>query len=186
MNDYDPVAKVHDALLKLQENPPEHWGLNGSIQEIRVPCEEPEARLSQKLGINFQVLVTPTEPLREYVKVRGEDRWIIKETKPDIGVALEVVNEKGVPCAPRSSRKRGLRYLIEQVKVFASDDLPKVIRRVVDSINRFISTLRRHSESRLSWKRSGDRQMRHAYFRTSHTLVIPKYWDDGKMSLSKV
>ena len=95
-----------------------------------------------------------------------------------IGIALEVIDENGKPCAQRSARVHGVDYLIQQVRVFCSDSLEKldkVIRRVVECINRTLNTIERKRASRSQWCDMTRKQKKFLYNRPSRTLVVPEF-----------
>ena len=154
----DPVGTVYEALQVLQNKPADRWGLKYPI----VAVQQAGRDLPSRKGVNFQVI------LEDPTATEDNDQ-------KEVGVSLKVIGADGKPCARHERRAHGMTYLIEQVRVFAGDDLPKIIRRVVQCINRALNVLRRKDDSRTHWERTRDREERSRYFRTSRTLIVPKF-----------
>ena len=159
LDDSPAVVLVGNALSVLKAKPPEHWGLVSSIANV---CKAGDD-IPNRMGVNFRVVLNN-----------------------GIGVYLEVIDEEGVPCSKKSGRRHGINYLIERIRVFCNDSLPKVIRRVVDCINRTFNILMRKEASRKHWKSLSRKQKKFYGDRPSQTLVIPKFNVNGEPALIPV
>ena len=156
------VELVHDALLVLYNTPTkitERWGLKSPIIDVLVAGQQ----IPRKMGINFQVVL-----------------------RNGLGVSLEVIDEKDAACGIRSGRAHGVSYLIEKVRVFYDDTISKIIRRIVQCINRTLNTMLRKDNSRRHWKMMGSKKMKYPFFRPSRTMVVPKFDHFGRSALISI
>lgn len=158
------IDTVYEALEVLKSKPHKRWNLRSSIADVISP--ELDSRLNA-LGINFQVVLNN-----------------------GIGVALEVIDPNGSSCAKKNGRGSTIKFLIEKVQVFmddiVGDTLSKVIRRVVQSINRVLNILNRKEQRRKHWKSMREIGLKCPYFHKSQTLVIPRFTIRGDQQLIRV